>query len=93
MQKRAVRAKYCAHKWASFNPQSGFSNGGEDAIGLAPGKMRSIATGGMRGAHTPRAPTPQARTEGPTGATNGSAWGAPLKAFILLFSLFHSFPV
>jgi len=29
--------------------KAGFSNGGEDAIGLAPGKRRSRATGGERG--------------------------------------------
>src|SRR5690606_31079805 len=56
-----------------FNPQSGFSNGDEGSHWLAPGKMRSIATGGRQGAPTPRAPTPKARTKGPTGATNGSA--------------------
>jgi len=70
----ALRATYGAHGMGTIlTRKAGFSNGGEDAIGLAPGKMRSIATGGRQGAHTPRAPTPQARTEGPTGATNGSA--------------------
>src|SRR5690606_38911631 len=59
-----------------FNPQSGFSNGDEGSHWLAPGKMRSSATGGRRGAHTSRAPTPKARTEGPTGATIRSACGS-----------------
>src|SRR5690606_36562397 len=59
-----------------FNPQSGFSNGDEGSHWLAPGKMRSSATGGRRGAYTSRAPTPQARTKGPTDANEESVCGS-----------------
>src|SRR5690606_8320612 len=74
-------ARYIMRPWNGhhFNPQSGFSNGDEGSHWLAPGKMRSIATGGERVGANPRAPSPKARTEGPTGATIGSACGSAPK--------------